>query len=231
MIRALAAVLIALAVTLAPARAQVAETFPVSIRAENPYAAPLREAKAAYETARTRYDQAARYAYYSWAHYQAYYRAYYELWSAYGRYAYYLRAYSYHENNQPRRAVTGVVLVPPQYGILPADPPPGYLDPKPVAGATVQLFRADLYTIQVYPPPRPAPVRTAVTDASGRFTFSDLDFTKGRLQITYPNHKTVSHEFTVTQGTVSLRFVLEYTGLPVPIAHGGGISMDDLNRR
>lgn len=124
-----------------------------------------------------------------------------------------------------QRGLSGVVLVRPQYGNVPSDPPPGFFDPRPVAGARVSVYRTDVVYIRA-----PGPTATAVTDANGRFQFDDVDYTSARVSIELANHTTHYENVTLSSGPVELRVVLQYSGPPVPVANRD-ISGDDIIRR
>src|SRR5207244_4171708 len=83
--------------------------------------------------------------------------------------------------------VTGTVLARPLYGNVPANPPPGFYDPRPLAGVTVKLYRSDVVYIRA-----PDPDRTVVTGADGRFDFSDVDFASVNVVCEAPSYVTQS---------------------------------------
>jgi hypothetical protein len=124
------------------------------------------------------------------------------------------------------RGVSGVVLTRPLYGNVPVDPPPGYLDPRPLPGARVTLYRTDVVYIVA-----PGPDRTATTDANGRFEFPDVNFSSARVVVEKSSYRTASQNVVLTTGSATVRIVLEYTGPLPPIARPSEPGHDDLNRQ
>lgn len=127
--------------------------YPTTVSRENPYAQGLETAKKAYDDAYQKYQEAAPKAYWSWSHYQAFYRAYYDLWYAYGRYSWYLRAYWWAEK---KATFAGTVIAAGTR--------------QPVAGAKVTL------TTYVPPYSRMAVrlIGTRDTDARGAFRLDGI---------------------------------------------------------
>ena len=322
--RLFATCLMVLALVLGPvtvARAQ--DPYPTAIDASNPYAQVLPEAKLAYDSARTAYDQAAAHAYDSWAAYSTYYRAYYALWNAYTRYAWYLSYYQYYETatrfkgqvvlednvdylpRPPSPAIagatvqltsyvrpgmglairligtytteadgrfhfdgltsgayyaytvnktgyaqasgtfqaragsgeltirlrktsglSGVVVAKPLYGAIPIDPPPGWNDPRPLAGVKCTLYRTDVVYIR-----DPGPTAVVTTDSEGKFEFPDASYSSARVVFELNNYTTQTQSVALSAGPQTLRVLMVYSGPPVPVANPGGISADDLIRR
>lgn len=123
------------------------------------------------------------------------------------------------------RGITGTVLARPLYGIVPADPPPGFHDPRPLSGAKVMLYRADVVYIRA-----PDPDRTVITGADGRFDFSDIDFASARVVVEIDQYRTKTEYVDLSRGPADLRMIMEYTG-PLPMAPNSGPSADDVNVR
>lgn len=133
---------------------------------------------------------------------------------------------------KPSRGISGVVLARPLYGILPADPPAHFFEPRPLAGAKVTVYRTDVVYIQPYPGiVAPGPDRTAITGADGRFDFPDVDFASARVVIEKDSYNTHSENVELSRGPASLRVVMQYNGPPPPIAQPAGPSHDDINLR
>jgi hypothetical protein len=128
------------------------------------------------------------------------------------------------------RGISGVVLARPLYGILPADPPAGFFDPRPLAGAKVTIFRTDVMYIQPYPNiQRPGPVFTAITGADGRFDFPTSDIRSASVTIEKASYDTHSENVDLSNGPADLRVVMNYNGPPPPIAQPAGPSSDDVH--
>lgn len=193
--RTITMLFLACALALAPlsaARAQDAQAggYPQTLDAQNPYAQGLQQAKQAYDDSVKRYEDAAARAYWSWEYYEAYYRAYYEVWAAYTRYYAYLRYYWWMETEQtfPGRIVTEGTGAP-------------------VAGATV--------TLMSHVPPRSGQMAmllgTKTTGADGRFRFDNVSPNTYTFSVVRDGYDMVRSDVQVTRGMTTLEVPLHRT--------------------
>ena len=122
--------------------------------------------------------------------------------------------------------LSGVVVAKPLYGAIPIDPPPGWNDPRPLAGVKCSLYRTDVVYIR-----DPGPTAVVVTDAEGKFNFPDASYSSARVVFELANYTTQAQSVVLSAGPQTLRVLMVYSGPPVPVANPGGISADDLIRR
>lgn len=121
--------------------------------------------------------------------------------------------------------ISGIVMARPLYGAMPVDPPPGWNDPRPLAGVKVSLYRTDVAYIQA-----PGPNAVVTTGADGRFTFPEANFSRANVVFEMSNYTSTTRDVTLGTGPVDLSVIMEWNG-PMPPAAQGDAGFDGLNRR
>jgi hypothetical protein len=125
------------------------------------------------------------------------------------------------------RILTGTVLARRMVGNPPADPPPGFWNPVPVAGAEVIVEIDGIARIQdpatgsTASHPEEAWIGRAVTGADGRFRIENIPFSQAILLVRKAGYRSHSEGLRLADEVTDRNVVLTYDGPPIPIARPG----------